>query len=464
VIGIFPRIGPLFDGRFHPPEAIFAAARALTAWPDGPILRYRWLDFLAFPDGFGRHGQLANAASFVEHIIRNINTAPIANIPQDEGGDANMKQHRKFKQLSRVPGVLLTGVFLVAGVEEQALAKGSRTDLYVTNNGIDSISCGEPNDPCRSITQAIANATAGDKILIGPGQYGDLNSNGVFGETGEEVAEIGFGCYCMINVNKEVTIISEKGAFSTVLDAKGVVNTVQISSSGVVFGSPNYGFFITGARNGGNGIVSASGTSGVTIAGNVASGNGGSTGGGGIILAGTDSVAKNNLAFGNSNGFGLFGSGHLVTGNVSSSNTASGFVMTGTDHLIFGNESIGNGGDGFTVQGIGGDILKRNSAFGNKFFGISVQSEGASPTIIQNNIYSNNNMPTDGTFPTNCGILNWSGTTIIATDNFWGASSGPGLDPADNGGAGSGCDNAVSETVVDPFATEEFKSVVRRIR
>src|SRR5712692_1255858 len=79
--------------------------------------------------------------------------------------------------------------------------------FIVANNGVDSSTCGAANTPCRSISRAIANALAGDTIIVGPGRYGDLNRDGAFTDPGEEAAEVGFGCNCMIKVNKQVTLM-----------------------------------------------------------------------------------------------------------------------------------------------------------------------------------------------------------------------------------------------------------------
>ena len=62
--------------------------------------------------------------------------------------------------------------------------------LSVANNGLDSATCGSSAAPCRSISQAIANASEGDTIVVGPGRYGDLNGNRIFGEVGEETAAV----------------------------------------------------------------------------------------------------------------------------------------------------------------------------------------------------------------------------------------------------------------------------------
>jgi hypothetical protein len=58
--------------------------------------------------------------------------------------------------------------------------------LYVANNGMDSSTRGSSDNPCRSITNAIANTAPGHKIVVDPGRYGDLNGNGILGESGDE--------------------------------------------------------------------------------------------------------------------------------------------------------------------------------------------------------------------------------------------------------------------------------------
>ena len=57
---------------------------------------------------------------------------------------------------------------------------GHAATLYVANNGVDGAGCGTRLAPCRSIRQAIGLASDGDRIIIGPGRYGDLNGDGAF--------------------------------------------------------------------------------------------------------------------------------------------------------------------------------------------------------------------------------------------------------------------------------------------
>jgi len=51
---------------------------------------------------------------------------------------------------------------------------------------------------------------------------------------------------------------------------------------------------------------------------------------------------------------------------------------------------------------------------------------------------------------TNCGVSNFSGTTLHAANNFWGAATGPGADPAD-----TVCNSEGSSAVTTPFLTAD---------
>jgi len=66
------------------------------------------------------------------------------------------------------------------------VAVADSATLNVANNGVDSDICGAASAPCRSISQAIANAADGDTVVVGPGRYGDLNGDGRLGGPGEE--------------------------------------------------------------------------------------------------------------------------------------------------------------------------------------------------------------------------------------------------------------------------------------
>ena len=70
---------------------------------------------------------------------------------------------------------------------------------------------------------------------------------------------------------------------------------------------------------------------------------------------------------------------------------------------------------------------------------------GSGATVNDNNIFAN------GVTTGNCGVHNNSGATIDATNNFWGAATGPGPDPADQV-----CDEFGSTTIVAPSASQQF--------
>ncbi len=187
--------------------------------------------------------------------------------------------------------------------------------IYVANNGFDSATCGDRDSPCRSVSQGISNADTGDRIVVGPGRYGDLNGNGVFGEPGEEFAQ-GVG---MITVDKSVEIISSDGPLATTLDATSPTRkaAVLIAASGVTLGRFGHGFLITGA--GFNGVSCFSFVSNATVEGNVAQANGQS----GIAISGSGNLVEGNIANGNgAAGFGIFGTANVVRHNAASRNGA----------------------------------------------------------------------------------------------------------------------------------------------
>lgn len=189
--------------------------------------------------------------------------------------------------------------------------------LHVASNGIDGASCGGKTSPCRSISQAIANVSDGDRIVVGPGRYGDLNGDSDFMDTGDEAAEFG-GCVCMIKVDKSISLESSDGAAVTVLDvARADIRAVVIEADGVVFGKSRRGFTLLNSRR--EGVITQD-TSNVTVAGNLAIGNG-TNGNDAFKIAGTGHTITENVAIGNArSGFGINGQGITITNNVASSN------------------------------------------------------------------------------------------------------------------------------------------------
>jgi parallel beta-helix repeat protein len=322
--------------------------------------------------------------------------------------------------------------------------------LSVANNGIDSATCGSSNAPCRSISQAIAHASAGDTIEVGPGRYGDLNGNRILGEVGEENAALGGGCdLCMININKRLTLVSTDGAAVTVIDAGGIeIRAVLIVADGVVFGGRGQGFTIANA--GSIGLVVDNGTSDVTVVGNIAMHNGLFLNHG-ISIGGSGHTIRENIALGNIvAGFAIGGSGHTVSDNVASGNRI-GFEAFFSGQFTHNVASGNADGGGIIVNNAGIIEIFRNAVIGNEGTGIQVSNRDA--TITENNIFGN------GTLGNNCGLLSLSGTVFMAPNNFWGAASGPGPDPAD--AVGAACGGNPDPTIVDPVATKPFNIPVR---
>jgi parallel beta-helix repeat protein len=337
------------------------------------------------------------------------------------------------------PVLLLPVVALVLGGWGGAV---QATTLNVANNGVDSSSCGGKDLPCRSISQAIANASPDDTIVVGPGRYGDLNGNGIFGEVGEETAEVGGGCSCMIKINKRLALKSSDGSAVTVLDAGGIeIRAVLIQTDGVVFGRRGQGFTIVNA--GSTGVV-VDNASNVMVVGNVASYNGLNLNDGFLIIGSGHTISEN-IARGNIRaGFNISGSGHTVSDNAASGNFL-GFELTGSGQFTR-NVASSNGDAGGIIINVGVIEIRRNAVIDNSGDGIRVFSKDA--TITQNNIFGN------GTSGSNCGLLNVSGTVLTAPNNFWGAASGPGPDPAD--AVGEACGGHPDPTIVDPVATKPF--------
>jgi hypothetical protein len=123
-----------------------------------------------------------------------------------------------------------------------------------------------------------------------------------------------------------------------------------------------------------------------------------------------------------------------------------GLLITGGRHQVKENTIIGTAGLRYLV----GHhfpfcpIIRWSGSFG------IIVYEGA--VITGNNIYGNDAVP-GRPGVTNCGIYNRSSGVLRATNNYCGASTGPGADPADDI-----CNASGSTATVRPFATKEFRT------
>jgi hypothetical protein len=367
----------------------------------------------------------------------------------------------------------------------EASASSTGRILYVASNGVDSINCGNRATPCRSITQAIANAVNGDQIEVGPGLYGDLNADGDLDDPGEEAPLKSTNDLLVVHVNKRLGIYSQRGAAATTIRATllpldtgdRLVTVVWISAGGVIFGRPNGGFTIVGGSRT-NGIVVDGGPA--RVVGNIAlnSGNFGFV----FLSHNGEIVAVNNVAESGSNGFEAVASHRVVLdGNIASNNLGFpvgdgvGFLLNGSSEFVAVNVvkncvSSGNGSGIIAANG-GSFKFSRNTVTGNLRSGIIIAGEGDA-SLSQNSVIANvsngitigtglhsislrrNNIFGNGTGTNNCGVHNETGAVLDVAGNYWGAPSGPGLDPADN--AGPSCDATGSTTITEPFATKPF--------
>lgn len=385
-----------------------------------------------------------------------------------------------MKKMSVHPN-LFVGIFFFSLLCFGLLSENANAKvLYVANWGSEVSTCIKIDQPCRSISRAIALANNGDRIVVGPGRYGDLNHDGDFSDLGEEVAEVGSGCFCMIKVNKQLSFESSDGAEVTVLDAGDTdLNVVSIEASRVVFGKiTKLGFTLTGAKRSGL-VIADTGLERVQITNNIAIGNGvhgfhflgnrhtlsdniaSSNAEAGFEFSGNDHALKNNLAIKNKIGFHFSGSRHFLIGNVATRNQAAGFDFAGSDFVLRNTVASANAGHGFWIRGTK-HTLNTVGALSNRLAGILVETDSLNIKINRSNLFGNNYLSVNANNLnfTRCGLINNSGNSVNAINNFWGSKSGPGLDFADKI-----CDaSSGSQTSFEAFARKPFRIVTRGIK
>jgi len=384
------------------------------------------------------------------------------------------------------------------GLMVGAVQSATGTTWWVTNQGVDSSACGSRGKPCRSISAALDKAVDGDVIEVGAGSYG----------AGEERSGTdNDGRSCLVCIRKAIKLLSLHGADDTIIDAGNDAHfdyVVELISSGITLGTDGGGFTVAGGGRAGVhiGFISTRDKIiGNTARGNIGSGfdvdvvdeslpfpfpvpysqytfDGNTATGNGIGFSVSHDethpipervVFTGNVASGNTSyGFGLSGTGFqlLFIGNVANNN-GGGLYIGGNGYEIRNSSMMGNRGPGILINGHNGGsslTITGNSVIGNQGAGVYILPEAQGNRIQNNNIYGNVGV---GTIPggppvgstLNCGIVN-TGFDIaapeptVATNNYWGSTSGPGADPADN--AGKGCDFNQGTTVVKPFATTAY--------
>lgn len=371
--------------------------------------------------------------------------------------------------------VAAVGLFLSSA--GAALAAGAT--LYVANNGMDTLSCGAEDAPCRSITRAIAHASAGDQIVVGPGMYGDVNRDGVVdpsGDSGEEapvsIPELACSLVpnanlALIRVDKPLTIVSRDGAGATVIEAGGQFYEnyvmVDVTADDVVFGKRGKGFTV---RNGNTGVHVAGNVAGTRIEGNVLECFMGLLSGDCTVppVMSIGTVVKGNTSQPDSIiGFYVLDASAVVSGNVAKGSFMTGFaVFGGPDTSVTKNLAIDGLGNGMIVVASDGAVVSRNAAIGNNDSGLMLVGSGdalaeVEVTIEKNSFFGNGKRPLYP--PSNCGItVQNSGAqmlTVSAAGNWWGDAGGPGIDPADS--AGGTCSAGTVTLNLGEPATKEIR-------
>jgi hypothetical protein len=292
------------------------------------------------------------------------------------------------------------------------------TTWWVANDGIDGPGCGAKASACRSISQAIENASDGDTIEVGAGLYGDLKGDGSFSAAGSEHPQQGVRKIpgCVICIDKAVAIRSIHGAAVTVIQAPpgtAYPVTVLIVHDGVNFGLAAQGFTVRGGNDTGVEFDQDSNDSvfgirykqNVVVAGNIDQGDG--TGfkfqglefedhsGGPCPVPDCIPTAQfrfsDNQSFGNAAiGFSIFinayGGGPIAVQRNLAQGAGSGFVVepgfqdeTG-DSFSAGQVSLTNnvatGGQYGFVANAAGQIVA-NTAIGNSVAGFELTPGGA---------------------------------------------------------------------------------------
>lgn len=395
--------------------------------------------------------------------------------PHSGGADAaGAPAPRGAHAMRGVAGAVLAIALLLA--PSAAIARGPK--LFVAMDGIDTNTCGARKRPCRTISQAVASAPDGATIVVGPGRYGDLDSDGILrdhvSDIGEEEPTVCAAASCALRITKRVSVISSDGPGATVLDGgRDLLYTVALDS-GAELGRPKQGFTIVGGEAAG---VIVRGND-VRIAGNIVTANEAH----GIILdVGIGAVVADNTIAGNGK-LGLFakpeiddariernhivGNGHagdgggieshgslLVRGNVITASTGDGIVVAAGVASILGNRVTGNDGSGVVVEATAITSITGNALTGNTKFGVQLLPNAAA-VVNENDIYGND------PHGLNCGILNATSMTIEGIRNFWGAASGPGAHPAD-----ATCNVLINSIVlVDPVRTKPIKLRIKTAR
>ena len=308
--------------------------------------------------------------------------------------------------------------------------------VHVKNYGEDSPDCGAQVQPCRSISQGIRRANEHDTVLVGPGIYGDLNRNGVVGEAGEEWT----GQLCLVCMGETITVLSERGAAHTTIDARNLalraVVRVGGSSSPAVFGYAEQGFTVLVGEGMGIELIRLSTAWGNRVV-------------GGTIGIYTDwpgtKIYENEVTDAAGIGISLGGSavssGGSLYGNVVARNGAGIYTVRGS---LVNNTIADNRGPGAVIEDpFHGTSIVRNVFIRNRGAGL-VLRRGPFPDVTNATVVDSNDFI--GNDPERqCGVQNDMGDgPVWAVNNFWAAAPDFGVTEQ------IVCNGPSSSTIIDP--------------
>jgi len=390
-------------------------------------------------------------------------------------------------------GCLVVIVAVVLGMAVPVPA----ASFKVSSNGEDSGTCGSgARAPCATIAQAVTNAAGGDSILVGPGKYAGTSVDKAVklwasGGTGSAVIS------STMTLAADGTVFGKKGkGFS--LDLGGSGDAVVVPANSVVVRGNLFNDATTGVNAIGDdvvirdnrfnncgvsigiagagaevrtnhigyissiGVALAATSSGAEVRDNRTFGPGGTA----FMIDGSDHLLRRNLVQGTPGGafvapagsptgvellentavnvsspaFELSsGSGWILTKNAVMNSSAPAFyLVAATPFTVTGNVAIGNDSYGFFISGGSNHVLEDNTSIDNAGPGIVLSSAGTGVVIRGGNLYGNLG---------NCALDNSSADAVTVDGVYWGAASGPGLDPAD-----ALCGNTAAILVTNPAA------------
>jgi hypothetical protein len=328
-----------------------------------------------------------------------------------------------------------------------AAAPAAAATQYASNDGGDSEGCGSKVNPCRSISRAIAHASPGDTVLVGPGRYGNLDGDTELGEDGEEgqVAE----CSCAVYVDRRISLRSRDGAAATVIEGGLEALAIRVDAAGSEIGRRNAGFTIF-AKTGG-GISTQTIATDARIAGNI------------VIAAapivlnmmtidGDGTRVSDNRVVSVEGGIGLLGPQSVAERNAVHGGGSLAHGSTFRSH-------VGIGQFGLLATGDGVGAVSRSLLAGN--FGPGLWTFGTNRLRADRvSLFGNG----AGEFPQhapafNCGALADEKSALEIERSYWGGPFGPGADPGD-----AVCERAAGSVAAGPPTRTEIRVKLRPIR